>query len=292
VNLGTCLPVSRTPEGKRPNLIVLVHGCCTDANGVREWDGLGGEIAGKIIEDKAADKWEIMVWDWTQDTPKQGDYANPFNPGLNWFIIDAQKAYENALNGMKSGQKLADAIYSYSTYKYIHLIGHSAGARLIDRAVLVLSAKYSGSTNKPFIHLTFLDAYTPLDLYTLTPVDRDLYGLYADYAEHYVDRSLASVLASTDACLSHAFNFDITRWFHAVREEGLLGHQWPRNWYQKSVTSTSPKFKYGFPLSFQGGNNFINRLSTQFPPGKQCGLDTGLFNETPNPDCQQADCWK
>ena len=51
VNLGTCVPVSRTPAGTRPNLIVLVHGCCTDENDVREWDGLGGDIAKKLIQD-------------------------------------------------------------------------------------------------------------------------------------------------------------------------------------------------------------------------------------------------
>jgi hypothetical protein len=70
-----------------------------------------------------------------------------------------------------------------------------------------------------------------------------------------------------------------------------FGHQWPRNWYQKSATSTSPKFRYGYTLSLEGGNDRFDELATLHPPGKKCGLDTGLFNENPNPDCQQAACW-
>ena len=119
--------ISRIPEGKAPNLVVLVHGCCTDANGVGEWDELGKLIEG-LVSDPS--EWEVVVWDWSNKTPKR-DYTNPLNPGLNWFIIDAQKAYDNTAT---EGLKLADAIIaaikqSSVAYEYIHLIGHSTGAK-------------------------------------------------------------------------------------------------------------------------------------------------------------------
>lgn len=148
-----------------------------------------------------------------------------------------------------------------------------------------LLAELFGTTNKPFVHLTFLDAYTPSG-------EEAIYGLYSDYAEHYVDRSLGSVFASTDACLSNAFNFNISNWDPlSVGERGVGGHQWPRNWYKRSVTSTSPKFKYGFPLSLEGSGKGINKLLNElakYPPGQQCELST-VFNN--NPNCQRAACW-
>ena len=121
---------------------------------------------------------------------------------------------------------------------------------------------------------------------------RGIEGYHDHYVEHYVDRHLPS----TDACLASAFNFDISNWKHTPDLIGdPLGHQWPRHWYEKSVISTSPKFKYGFPLSLEDGNtlnNLINTRDTELHPGTQCSLDTGLFNENPNPDCHPADCWQ
>ena len=171
------------------------------------------------------------------------------------------------------------------------MIAHSAGAKLIDEAALQIALN---NTDQPFLHITFLDAYTRDDN------DKINYGGlpvgYPHYVEHYVDRSLGSVLAPTDACLSNAFNFDISNWDRlSVGERGLGGHQWPRNWYKRSVTSTSPQFKYGYPLSLEGsGKNMeelVNELA-QHPTGQRCGLDTGLFNENPNPNCQPAACWE
>jgi hypothetical protein len=60
--------VSRIPQGKAPNLVVLVHGCCTDANDISNvWDSFGSLIAGTIQTPEA---WEVVVLDWTKHTPK------------------------------------------------------------------------------------------------------------------------------------------------------------------------------------------------------------------------------
>jgi hypothetical protein len=261
VNFGMCVPVSRTPAGKWPNLIVLVHGCCTDANGVREWDQLGGDIAKKLIEDKLSDKWEIVVWDWSKDT------TDPI-PG---------PAYSNADH--QGRDLLAPAILSHS-YTYIHMIAHSAGARLINIAAKTLIGNNKIQQDRPFIHLTFLDAYRP----SPSQDDYGNLGNYKDhFSEHYVDVNLAALF--TNDYLPDAFNFDITSWGSNgtdQKDDRLLpvpefGHQWPRRWYTRSVESPSRTgdivgFSPGFPLSLEGGNDKFCELPQRFKPGGNCQL--------------------
>ena len=74
--IGTPVCFVGKPAGKAPNLIVIVHGCCTDENGVKELDDLGRLIAGKIQD---IGMWEIVVWDWHTDTPKR-DFDPPRCP--------------------------------------------------------------------------------------------------------------------------------------------------------------------------------------------------------------------
>jgi hypothetical protein len=198
--------VSEKPEGKVPNLIVLVHGCCTDEAGVSEWNKMGGEIAQKIKKKK---DWEIVVWDWHIYTP----------PPLKGCILKdcADTAYKNAFD---QGKKLANAINQYPIYKYIHLIGHSSGVNLIDVAAKELKLNYlklQNEEDRPFIQLTFLDAYTPNP-----DEDKYAYGFLSGYpkhyTEHYVDRW-------TNTILPYTFNFDITGWTSdTIKEKELYGH--------------------------------------------------------------------
>jgi hypothetical protein len=132
-------------------------------------------------------------------------------------------------------------------------------------------------------HLTFLDAYTQNDKDSGKEAENEIhkgYGYlegYPDhYAEHYVDRNLAS----TDACLWSAFNFDITGWnYNTYKGSGIdaiNGHQWPRYWYEQSVTtprsSLTLGFAFGYPLSFEGGDNTYTTLSGDYPNHLQCRL--------------------
>jgi hypothetical protein len=253
VNFGTCVPVSRTPEGKRPNLIVLVHGCCTDAKGLREeWDSLGGEIAKKIKEDKISDKWEIVVWDWHKDT------SDPV-PG---------PAYRNADH--QGRELLAPAIWSHS-YNYIHMIAHSAGSNLINIAAKTLIGNNKIKQENPFIHLTFLDAYQPNnDDYGNLP------GYPYHYSEHYVNRggipSNFTDFPFTDSCLKDAFNFDLTYWTNNDKNpfNPVSGHFWPVHWYKQSVTTSG--FKFGYPLSFEGGVQTFISLYIDYPNNLECHL--------------------
>lgn len=265
------------PKGKAHNLIVLVHGCCTNKKGVKEWSDLGRLIKETISQSHTPKDWEIVVLDWSKDTPTHDYIKCP-----HCFPEDASSAYIAA--EISHGPNLAIAIAGHP-YEYVHLIGHSAGAKLIDEAAFRIALD---DIDKPFLHLTFLDAYTRDDNDTINygglPVG------YPHYVEHYVDRGFPS----TDACLSNAFNFNISNWLHSLSEGGFGGHQWPRVWYKNSVTATPqsiPEFKYGFTLSLEGSGKNINKLLNElakYPAGQQCELST-FFNN--NPKCQPAACW-
>jgi hypothetical protein len=111
----------------------------------------------------------------------------------------------------------------------------------------------------PFLHLTFLDAYTP------SKSDADTYGKLADphFSEHYVDIGLWY----TDTKLPNAVNFDITNWDmtgweHLSKDDKReWGHQWPRYWYEKSVT-TPTLTSLGYNFTFESrGTEFYNEYS-------------------------------
>jgi hypothetical protein len=163
-------------------------------------------------------------------------------------------------------------------FKYIHLIAHSAGGKLIDKAAKQLAwMKNRKNMEKPFIHLTFLDAYTP------EKEDREGAGSYGSlpdypnhYSEHYVDRSPSSFpipgFQNTNTILPNAFNFDITHWIGADKG-AFFGHFWPINWYIQSITEIDNEMpKPGLPLSREGGNNGYDQLSTRFQPGGTCSI--------------------
>jgi Domain of unknown function (DUF5011) len=289
--------VFEKPTGRAPNLLVLVHGCCTDPGGVYFLrKNFGDAIHQVLLQDPSPEPWEIVVWDWRKNektgadqTPKPPLPVPPVTEleAINFIlklISMANTAYKAAVGDdihEGEGKKLANAINQADAnnqkfkYKYIHLIAHSAGSKLIDEAAKKLSElKNEKNAEKPFIHLTFLDAYTPND------EDRNgtgSYGSLLNYpnhnSEHYVDRTISPIpdLNETNAILPNAFNFDVTNWEGADKSEWyLFGHWWPVYWYMRSITFDDG-FP-GFPLSFEGGNNQFNELRKKYPLGKQCFL--------------------
>jgi hypothetical protein len=255
------IQTTKSPMGKAPNLIVLVHGCCT--YDVSEWNALADEIRTRIN----LEEWEVVVWDWHEYTPLLGEISP------EGFRHAADAAYQNAKD---QGVVLANAIkIHHLIYKHVHLIGHSAGAKLIHDAATAYISDYFIREQNPFIHLTFLDAYTPNEW------DNNGHGSYGSlptdypnhYSEHYVDKTPGWPF--TDADLTYAFNFDITDCpsSNPGFEKRDFGHQWPRYWYQNSVTI--PGFPYGYPLSREGGNNQIANLAGLLGALKLQGMDCG-----------------
>jgi hypothetical protein len=285
INFTVITPMSVKPEGKARNLVVYVHGCCTDANGFYLLRKRFEEAINQaFLQKPPTQPWEIVVWDWTKCTPDPAVECTPVPPGYDpdyirnvredlskWWVPWAGTAYKHA--DEHEGQELADAINQFK-YKHIHLIGHSAGSKLINRAAERLSALNQKNAEKPFIHLTFLDAYTPND----NKEDikgKNSYGSLPDYPNHYSEHYVHKGLLFTNAPLKKAFNFDITGWKH-TQGDGFFGHDWPVNWYIQSIITT-PEFNYGFPLSLEGSNNPLNGLDQIYPPGGQCALhDPGI----------------
>jgi hypothetical protein len=68
------------PQGKAPNLIVIVHGCCTEKSGLNGWEGVRSSIKTRIEQNQPTQAWEIVVWDWTEVT-KGKIPGIPGNPG-------------------------------------------------------------------------------------------------------------------------------------------------------------------------------------------------------------------
>ena len=300
--------VWREPGGRADNLVVFVHGCCTSPDDLPDWDKHAAALRDDLESRGVMSSWELVVLDWTDSTPKLA--LDPFDV-----------AYTAAL---QRGMALAGAIAQHS-YEYVHLIGHSAGARLIDEAARCLSMmksnqKYhtilhavadpadrkalhdsckppSGGFNTPFIHLTFLDAFTQTRCVNPScsskTDDKNTYGnatgfdtsgKRTGFAEHYVDTSGPP---GTDANLKHAFNFDITNWLKSQDDAdcintfsggGLVfpGHQWPRCWYANSIEFLGSGGLYGYTLSREAGNDAFAQLRCRLPQGKKCSLSDPL----------------
>jgi hypothetical protein len=266
-----------------------VHGCCTDANDVYLLRRNFGEAINQVVLKKQPrqsghPEWEIVVWDWHERTPKHNYLLEPKK-----LLDDANEAYEAAAGDDThegEGIKLAKAINQYK-YKHIHLIAHSAGSKLINEAAQTLSElKNQKNPERPFIHLTFLDAYTPND----EDIKGDnSYGSLPDYPNHYAEHYVDKGLAFTNAILQNAFNFDITNWKHTQEEDGFLGHDWPREWYINSITAPEFRYGYGFPLSLEsgGGIDRFNEVADKWPASnspKLCILESETKERPPSCD--------
>ena len=299
IDLKTC-QTGRQPRGFAPNLIVLVHGCCTDEADVWEWRALADQIVGETLNTNSSRSWEIVVWDWTHCHPADPKYeCTPVPQALDTILDYANIAYANASD---QGHTLALVINNLdsgdaSPYQYIHLIAHSAGARLIeDAATQIAAAKQAlPDSTKPFIYMSFLDAYVSDNSSDNTLRGTATYGYLPNYphyySEQYVDltqpKYSQNPLLPGIKILSNAYNVDITGWpitsvgyctigpfsVPGTQEKCLYGHHWPRYWYEKSVTAhwydKASGFRYGYPLSLEGGNSNLDALSsTSYPPGK------------------------
>ena len=135
------IQMTKAPEGKAPNLIVLVHGCCTDENDVVQvWGNGTSGIPGMAkaiaydLQNRTSEAWEVVVWDWHEYTPKHDYRICPL-----CFKPDADAAYQAATS---QGGILANAIKLHPIYKHVHFISHSAGAKLIHEAATAYISDY------------------------------------------------------------------------------------------------------------------------------------------------------
>jgi len=183
--------------------------------------------------------WDIFVYDWSA----MADTKAPWS------------AWANAVErGTSLGRKLAS-----KNYAHVHLLAHSAGSMVIDSAKNWLR----GLPQKPFIHLTFFDAYDPF-AQIKKGVLLSSYGEGADWVDNYVDKRPLDALFGTkdmdgtQLLLPSAYNVDVTKW--DVRpapgdayDKALFRHAWPNVFYADS-TFTPMVYDLGYQLSLEVGN--------------------------------------
>jgi hypothetical protein len=131
-------------------------------------------------------------------------------------------------------------------YKYVHLIAHSAGSRLVDDLV----TRFKLESTPPTVHETLLDAYNPNG-------NINEFGCQANWAESYVDMrspDFVDSLWNTNLTLTGALNIDVTA-ADPTQTSGVTDiqrvHAWPYNWYAGTVIPQSQLF--GFSRSREGG---------------------------------------
>ncbi len=216
------------------NAVLITHGWNSNAF---DWVE---EMAQGWVEEMAQGVCRTL--NATQYFPeRKADAVLPICSGNGWdvFTVDwSTMAFDESILPPITYVKAENVGHQVSTYlrrynyRYIHLIGHSAGSNVIETAASVLA---------PFsvIHETFLDAYDPQSNMVADRHVSDHYGSSADYADNYVDtRTLgAGVLDPTDLHLTHAYNIDVTP--EGDDDCGVSGiacrHSRPYRFYLKSI---------------------------------------------------------
>ena len=221
-----------TPVPERKNLVMVTHG----------WEpfGLGSENwLYKMTDDiysRVNNSWSVFYYDWEKDAKD---------------LADAKaKAKDH-------GKLMGQYINNNFNLNYAHLIGHSAGAWLINETAKEI--RNSEKNKDAEIHLTFLDAYIPFNW------DVNEIGGVADWADNYY---VKNDIPFTETNLKYAHNVDISQLIDI--NLGPLNHGFPHEWYEDTITSpTTFNYgdKYGFVRSLEGGGEEEWEKSLLLPKG-------------------------
>ena len=227
------------------NLVVITHGWY-------EWRPWPALLALAIHGRVDATEWQCGWYDWRRQARRL-------------FPSDAAEAARD-----EAGPLLGHTLLRLSReWRHIHLIGHSAGAWVVNEAARTM-AKQTSAT----MHLTLLDSYVPkrwdpeaLGAIARPPDD----GCWTD---HYFTRDRIGHL--TENILAYAHNIDITD-----VNPGFNGHHFPRHWYYATILgryATSKKLAnqrvvceaagvpYGYLRGLEAGADHW-ALSVTLPPG-------------------------
>jgi hypothetical protein len=198
------------PRSDDLKIVIATHGWI-------EYERWPEELATAIRNKVDANEWLCGWFDWRSEAK----------------VINPRDAAQYARD--KAGPMLAKQILKLSKNpKHVHLIGHSAGAWVISEA-----AKIIAKETQAYIHLTFLDAYVPLewDANSLGNIATEPNRLY--WADHYLTEDIT--LEVTYCVLKYAHNIDI-----GDITPGLKDHRFPFHWYIATVLGKYPaKDKYG-----------------------------------------------
>jgi hypothetical protein len=201
------------PEGCSTNsdkAVVITHGWNADAFGwVHEMasavcERLGspqwvteGYLPNKIIMVCSSGGWDVFIIDWSS---------------WSYFILAGGPPQSSWAWAARIGPKVGSYFADLKQYRHLHIIGHSAGSKLVDSATTRLKEKDPSIT----VHATFLDPFDPFQFRWSE------YGRSEDWADNYVD-TRGWIDSPYWTFLSHkvfsidAYNIDVTP---SVLDEG------------------------------------------------------------------------
>jgi hypothetical protein len=237
------LPGRNTLTYTEPNLVIITHGWYER----RPWPGQMATAIAKRVDSR---QWRCAWYDWRQE-------ARHLRP--------SQSA---TLGRDMVGPRLGEEIVGLSpNWRHVHLIGHSAGAWVVNAAAETVTSRTNAE-----IHINFLDAYVP------DGWDEKALGRLAQedpnrcWADHYFTRDVFNL---TENVLTGVYNVDIT-----AINPGIRGHLFPWHWYLATIKgryttddrfADSPIFcraegmAYGLPRSLEAGSSQW-RTSLALPP--------------------------
>ena len=256
-----------TKEDGKDSLVVVTHGWnSTILNpplifppDVSWVDNMSNNISG-YLRNKRVTNWQVHGFKWLRNS---------------WTLFPT-----HALNNAKQeGLRLGNCI-STQGWNHIHLIGHSAGAGLIQAATEVIKPNSPNTT----VHCTFLDAYVGKHY-----EKAQTYGAGTDWSDSYFSRDAITTFGRiltgpfTESPLDHAYNADVT-WLDPNKIIGAkfrssatgemepcirtyTSHGWPIDFYSNTITGNT-NFDYagfGFQLSKEGGNWYY--ATNNYAPG-------------------------
>lgn len=227
------LPTPDSKPATKNKLVLITHG----------WNREGAANIGWIdqyassLQNAVGPEWKVYPWHWEENATQPGDV--PIAP-------------LNALRLAKFEGNIIGKALVEQGWEQVHLIGHSAGAGLIQ--AIADSAKQEATKrglSTPKFHLTFLDPFTGADPY----VGKSHYGENAEWADHYYsNEGIDNGEWWTGGKLTHAFNVDVTKLFDGTNS---APHKWPYLAYGKEIVGysegTALPDGFGFDRSLEIG---------------------------------------
>jgi sugar lactone lactonase YvrE len=289
-NGSSPVQITPTPLPSKPigvtKLVVITHGW--EIEGPAADLSWMGNMQSAILQHVGSDCF-VTPYYWVGSTPGQGAWT-----AFPWQALDNAKTIGKLL-----GQQIGNG------FQYVHLIGHSAGAGLIQAAADAIRQ----ASQSTVIQETFLDPYTGQYL-----EGRSEYGFNADWADDYFVVDFMTdyfgvgfdllgqyqAADSTSGQLVWAYNVDVGGTLDAILPvqyivgNGIAGstpsvnttpsHGSPIAFYLNSINGAqhSCATGYGFPLSIEaGGSGNWTSKSLNNPPQALCGSVSFSQNEQP-----------
>ena len=259
-----------TKQSGKDSLIVITHGWSNRIINPPvinppdlSWIDRMSDSISQYLMNHGPNNWQVYGYKWLNNS---------------WTVGAPEALYNARQEGLNLGSAIA-----VQGWGHVHLIGHSAGAELIQEASEWIKAVSPTTT----VQCTFLDAYVGND-----GAGYKNYGKGTDWSDSYFAREASGSV--TEGCLSNAYNVDVT-WLDPNKlsegkffssETGVMepcyitasSHGWPIDFYANTIAGTIYD-GFGFPLSKEAGNWDFAR--NNYPTGNVPANALGV----PDPTC-------